>query len=191
MFLFLFLLQTDDRSESNQAITFTTHRTLSNASTIAPEFKEDEEEEEEEEYFMGDPYMEEGPSFRLGSVSKVKLFSFLFRTFFFFSYFLFLFHTAYSVLFRSICVYIAFFKKQFPNFFSTEGGRYKRPKESRLFSVVPHEPVYHQAGSGGRAKDPHHGWFGGPWYVRTYTFTYQILRGKLSKFWSSAKVFTL
>ncbi|CAI7996408.1 DmX-like protein 2 [Geodia barretti] len=61
---------TDDRSESNQAITFTTHRTLSNASTIAPEFKEDEEEEEEEEYFMGDPYMEEGPSFRLGSVSK-------------------------------------------------------------------------------------------------------------------------
>ena len=100
MFLFLFLLQTDDRSESNQAITFTTHRTLSNASTIAPEFKEDEEEEEEE-YFMGDPYMEEGPSFRLGSVSKVTLFFFVLfsfsPTFFFFFILFILFFPAQSV----------------------------------------------------------------------------------------------
>ena len=69
-------LQADDRGDSDQAITFTANRTLSSASTILPDYKE--EEEEEEEYLVGYPDMEEGPSFRLGSVSRVKFVYFTF-----------------------------------------------------------------------------------------------------------------
>ena len=131
MFLFLFLLQTDDRSESNQAITFTTHRTLSNASTIAPEFKEDEEEEEEEEYFMGDPYMEEGLSFRLGSVSKVTLFFFVLfsfsPTFFFFFILLILFFFA-----QSVCT-LPFLRSNFPIFFPPKEDDIRDPKNPDSF----------------------------------------------------------
>ena len=70
----LFVLhQVDDSSGSDQAITFAAQRTLSNASTISPE---GEEEEEEEDFLVGDPDMEEGPSFRLGSISKVRTYIF-------------------------------------------------------------------------------------------------------------------
>ena len=65
--------QVDDGSGSNRGITFATQRTMSNASTLSPGSEEEEEEGEsgEEGYFMGDDDMEEGPSFRLGSISKV------------------------------------------------------------------------------------------------------------------------
>lgn len=66
--------QVDDSSGSDQAITFAAQRTLSNASTISPEGEE--EEEDEEEFLVGDPDMEEGPSFRLGSISKVRTYIF-------------------------------------------------------------------------------------------------------------------
>lgn len=69
------LHQVDDSSGSDQAITFTAQRTLSNASTISPE-GEEEEDKEEEEFLVGDPGMEEGPSFRLGSISKVHTYIF-------------------------------------------------------------------------------------------------------------------
>ena len=57
----------DGRSESDKGISFSTHRTLSNASTISPNF----EEEEEEDDMLGSHGLEDGPSFRLGSVSRV------------------------------------------------------------------------------------------------------------------------
>ena len=72
--VFYFLDQVDDRSGSNRGITFATQRTVSNASTLSPGSEEEGEEEGEsgeEGYFMGDDDMEEGPSFRLGSTSKV------------------------------------------------------------------------------------------------------------------------
>ena len=45
---------------------FNTRRTFSNASTISPDMDEEEE-------FLDDPDVDEGPSFRLGSLSKVHV----------------------------------------------------------------------------------------------------------------------
>ena len=49
-------------TDSDEGITFITQRTLSSASTVSPDLDDD---------FLSDPDIEEGPSFRLGSLSKV------------------------------------------------------------------------------------------------------------------------
>ena len=51
-------------ASSEEGITFATRRTFSNASTISPDIDEDED-------LQDDLDIDEGPSFRLGSLSKV------------------------------------------------------------------------------------------------------------------------
>ena len=51
-------------TSSEEGITFNTQRSFSNASTISPDMDEDED-------LQDDLDVDEGPSFRLGSVSKV------------------------------------------------------------------------------------------------------------------------
>jgi hypothetical protein len=62
--LFLSGAEAEVTTSSEEGIMFHTHRTVSNASTISPDM------DEEEEDFQDDPNGEEGPSFRLGSLSK-------------------------------------------------------------------------------------------------------------------------
>ena len=60
------LQEAEMTTSSEEGIMFHTQRTISNASTISPDM------DDEEEDFQDDPNGEEGPSFRLGSLSKVR-----------------------------------------------------------------------------------------------------------------------